>query len=141
MTFHEKSRWIALLANLGVWSWYFLTVARVRAAGAPDAPYVIATMLPVIIAITVIHIVAHAAVALWKPSEARTGMDEREQAIARRAAVIAYNVLAVGLVLAVGATLFNWTAFFAINAVMFVFIVAESVRYALEIVAYRRMAA
>ncbi len=141
MTFHEKSRWIALLANFGVWSWYFLTVARVHGAGAPNAPYVIAMMLPVIIAITVIHIVAHAAVALWKPGEARTGMDEREQAIARRAAVIAYNVLAVGLILAVGVTLFNWTAFFAINAVMLVFIIAESVRYALEIVAYRRMAA
>ncbi|MDQ8755804.1 hypothetical protein RCO27_06140 [Sphingosinicella sp. LHD-64] len=141
MTFHEKSRWIALLANLAAWSWYFVAVARLHAAGVPNVPYMIAMMLPVIVAITVIHIVAHVAVALWKPGEARSETDEREQAIARRAASIAYNVLAVGLVLAVGATLFNWTAFFAVNAVMLVFILAESVRYTLEIVAYRRMAA
>lgn len=141
MTFHEKSRWIALIANLGAWSWYFVTVARMHAADVPDAPDLIAMMLPVIVVITVVHIVAHATVALWRPSEARTEMDEREQAIARRATAIAYNILAVGLILAIGATLFNWTAFFAVNVVMFVFVLAESVRYALEIASYRRMAA
>lgn len=34
MTFHEKSRWIAPLANPGVWGWYFVTAARAFAAGA-----------------------------------------------------------------------------------------------------------
>ena len=33
MTFHEKSRWIALIANLLVWGWYFATIARAVEAG------------------------------------------------------------------------------------------------------------
>lgn len=141
MTFHEKSRWIALVTNLVAWGWYFVTVARVYGAGAPDTPWLIAMTIPVIIAATVIHIVGHVAVAVWKPSEARSEMDERERAIAGRATVIAYNVLAVGLMIAIGTTLAHWNAFFAVNAVLFVFILAETVRYGLEILAYRRMAA
>lgn len=33
MTFHEKSRWIALVANLAVWGWYFVTVAQAYRRG------------------------------------------------------------------------------------------------------------
>ena len=138
MTFHEKSRWIALLANLGVWGWYFVTVARVLAAGHPGERYLMWLMVPVIGALTVIHIVAHAVVALMKPSEARTEMDEREREIARRATAIAYDVLAAGIVVALGTTLYYWSAFVAVNAVLLAFILAESVRYTIEIRSYRR---
>jgi hypothetical protein len=138
MTFHEKSRWIALLANLAVWGWYFITIARALAAGAPDARGLIALAIPVTIVITIIHIVAHAAVAIAKPSEARTDLDERERAIARRATAAAYHVLSVGIVMALAASLYYWTAFVAVNAVLLAFIVAESVRYLIEIVSYRR---
>jgi hypothetical protein len=47
-------------------------------------------------------------------------------------------VLCFGIVVAMGTTLYYWTAFVAVNAVMFAFIVAECVRYGLEIAAYRR---
>ena len=92
-----------------------------------------------IIALTVIHIVAHIVVAILKPSEARSEMDERERAIARNAGAIAYHVLAFGIVVAIGTTLFCWTAFVAVNAVLLAFILAETVRYGLEIIAYRRI--
>ena len=36
MSFQEKSRWIALTANLIVWGWYFVTVAGLLATGMPD---------------------------------------------------------------------------------------------------------
>ena len=36
MTFHEKSRWIALVSNVLVWAWYFTTLGRALAAGAPE---------------------------------------------------------------------------------------------------------
>jgi uncharacterized membrane protein len=140
MTFNEKSRWIALLANLLVWGWYFVTVVRVFAAGAPDVRWLLAMTVPVLIALTVIHVVAHIVVAVLKPSEARSDMDERERAIARRAGAIAYNVLSFGIVAAIATTLFYWNTFVAVNAILFVFIVSESVRYALELAAYRRMA-
>jgi hypothetical protein len=138
MTFQEKSRWIALAANLVAWGWYFVTVARLLAAGVPDHRGMLGLMVPVIIAITVIHIVGHIVVAVLKPSEATTELDEREQAIARRAAAIGYNVLCVGIVIAMGSTLYYWNTFVAVNAVMFAFIVAECVRYGVELTTYRR---
>ncbi|HTU09808.1 MAG TPA: hypothetical protein VMG08_02825 [Allosphingosinicella sp.] len=141
MSFQEKSRWIALTANLLVWGWYFVTLARILTgdieARIGDQPGLLAMMVPVIVAITIIHIVGHAVVAALKPSEARTGLDEREKAIARHASAIGYNVLCVGIALALGTTLYYWTAFAAINTVMLAFIVAESVRYGVEIAHYR----
>lgn len=138
MTFHEKSRWIALGANLVIWGWYFTTIVRIMAGDLPDEHGLLGLMVPVIVAITIIHIVGHAIVAALKPSEARAEMDERERAIAMRAAAVGYNVLCLGIVVAMGTTLYYWTAFVAVNAVMFAFIVAECVRYGIEIAAYRR---
>jgi hypothetical protein len=142
MTFQEKSRWIALAANLIVWGWYFVTVVRLLtgdlSGGIGDERGLLGLMVPVILAITIIHIVGHIIVAALKPGEARTTLDEREKAIARHAAAIGYNVLCVGIVIAMGATLYYWTAFVAVNAVMFAFILAECARYGIEIAAFRR---
>ena len=138
MTFHEKSRWIALTANLLVWGWYFVLVVRALGAGYPDEPYLLGAIIGVIIAMTVIHVVLHAAVAIWRPSEARAELDERERAISDRAGARAFDLLAFGLVVALGASLYHWNTFVAINAVLFAFILADTARYAMEIVAYRR---
>jgi hypothetical protein len=140
MTFHEKSRWIALGANLIVWSWYFVTVARALRAGFPDAPYFMAMMIPVIIALAIIHIVGHTIAALMNPKEASADTDERERAVGQRAAVWGYHLLCVGIFLVVGGSLFWWNTFLVVNGILFAFIIAECVRYAIEIAAYRRMA-
>ena len=138
MSFQEKSRWIALAANLVAWGWYFVTIGRLLFAGVPDERGLLALMIPVIIVITIIHIVGHVIVAVLKPSEATSELDERDKAIARRAAAIGYNVLCLGIVIALGSTLYYWNTFVAVNAVMFAFILAECVRYGVEIATYRR---
>jgi hypothetical protein len=137
MTYQEKSRWIALTANLLAWGWYFVTLARLP-AGLPDERGLIGLMVPVFIAITIINIVGHVIVAVLKPSEAGTDLDEREKAISRHASAVGYTVLCVGVAIALGTTLLCWTAWFAVNAVMAAFIVAECVRYGVEILAFRR---
>jgi hypothetical protein len=137
MSFQEKSRWIALTANLIAWGWYFFTLSRLP-AGLPDERGLLGMMVPVIVAITIINIVGHVIVAVLKPSEAKTELDEREKAIARRAAAIGYTVLCIGIAVALGATLWFWTVFYAVNAVMFAFILAECVRYGVEIAGFRR---
>jgi hypothetical protein len=141
MTFNEKSRWIALLANLGIWGWYFVTVGRAVAAGAPDEPYLLAMTIPVVIWLTIVTVVAHIAVALLNPSEVRTDLDERERQIAAVAARRAYSLLCIGIFGVIVGSAFYWHTFFVVNALLFVFILVESVRYALELAAYRRMAA
>ena len=138
MTFHEKSRWIALCANLVVWGWYFVTVARAVEIGAPDVPYMMATMIPVIVALTIIHVVGHTVAALMNPKDASADTDEREREIGRRAATIGYHLLCVGLFAVIGASLFWWNTFLVVNGVLFAFILAECVRYGIELHAYRR---
>ncbi len=137
MTYQEKSRWIALTANLLAWGWYFITLARLP-AGLPDERGLLGMMVPVFIAITILNIVGHVVVAVLKPSEAGTDLDEREKAISRRASAIGYTVLCVGVAIALGTTLLYWTVWFAVNAVMAAFILAECVRYGVEIIAFRR---
>jgi uncharacterized membrane protein len=137
MSFQEKSRWIALTANLIAWGWYFLTLSRLP-AGLPDERGLLGLMVPIFVAVAIINIVGHIIVAVLKPSEAKTELDEREKAIARRAAAIGYTVLCIGIAVALGATLWFWTVFYAVNAVMFAFILAECVRYGIEIAAFRR---
>jgi Na+/H+ antiporter NhaD/arsenite permease-like protein len=141
MTFNEKSRWIALVANLGAWGWYFVTVARALAAGAPDEPYLLALTIPVVIWLTIVTVVAHIVVAVLNPREARTGLDERERKIAADAARSAYALLSVGIFGVIVGSAFLWNTFFVVNALLFAFLAAESARYALELAAYRRMAA
>ena len=141
MTFNEKSRWIALLANLGGWGWYFLTVARAFAAGAPDERGLLALTVPVVIWLTIVTIAAHIVVAVLNPKEAQTRLDERERGIAGAAARRAYSLLSVGIFAVILGSAFYWSTFFVVNALLFVFVLSESVRYALELAAYRRMAA
>lgn len=138
MTFHEKSRWIALLANLGIWGWYFITVARAVGAGYPDQPGLMWLMVPVIGALTIIHVVAHVAVALMNPKEANEELDERGRAIGYRASAWGYNILCVGIFGVITASFFWWNSFVIVNGLLFAFIFAESVRYGIEIRAYRR---
>ena len=138
MTFHEKSRWIALIANLMVWSWYFVFVVQAVDAGYPDRPQLMFVLLPVIGALTVIHVVAHVAVALINPKEAHAELDERGRAIGHRASARAYNILCVGIFGVITASFFWWNSFVIVNALLFVFILAETARYGLEIAAYRR---
>jgi len=141
MTFNEKSRWIALVANLGIWGWYFLTVGRAFAAGAPDERHLLMLTIPVVIWLTIVTVVAHVAVALLNPGEVHTGLDERERKIAADATRWAYGLLSVGIFGVIVGSAFYWNTFFVVNALLLVFILAESVRYALELAAYRRMAA
>lgn len=138
MTFHEKSRWIALAANIVIWGWYFVIVLRALGAGYPDEPYLLGAIVGVIVAMVVIHVVLHTAIAIWRPSEARSEMDERDRAISDRAGARALDILSLGLVIALGAGLYHWNTFVTINAVLFAFILADTTRYAMEIVAYRR---
>ena len=137
MTFQEKSRWIALTANLLAWGWYLFTLTRLP-SGLADERGLLGLMVPVFIVVIIINIVGHVIVAVLKPSEAGTELDERETAISRHASAVGYVVLSAGIALALGTTLWFWTAWVAVNAVMAAFILAECVRYGVEIAAFRR---
>ena len=140
MSFREKTLWVALLSNIAVWGWYFSRVGALGGAGLPESaePFLLGMIVPVIIAITVIHVAAISVIAILEPREADAPLDERERAIKHRATASAYEILSVGLVLIIGGSLFFWNTYLVVNAILLLFIVAESIRYGMEILALRR---
>lgn len=141
MSFHEKSRWIGLFANLLVWGWYFTQVFAVLRADVPaEAERFAGIGLTVVVIIwtVIIQVVATSAIAIHRPYEANAAPDERERAIARHAGARAYTLLSLGLVVAIGGSYTGWSLFATVNAVLFAFIIAECARYVIEIAAFRR---
>lgn len=141
MTFHEKTRWTALIVDLVIWSWYFSHVAAALPDGPADEMDFLWLAAGATIVTIVIHVAALSVFAIRRPKEAEAAPDERERQIERNAGNAAYTLLAVGLVNIVIGSYFGWTKFETVNAVLAVFVFAEISRYALEIFAYRRMAA
>ncbi len=135
MSFREKSSWVALIANLIVWGWYFTEILN---APSPEEARMFWKLVGVILATIVVHIAAISTIAILDPNEASGSLDERERAIERFASARAYEWLSFGLVVALGTSLYHWDIFIAVNAVLFAFILAEAIRYILEIRGYRR---
>jgi len=126
MTFREKTRWTALIVDLVIWAWYFGRVAEALPDGPAREMDFLWLAAGATIATIVIHVAAIIVFALRQPGEAGNA---------------AYTLLAIGLVNIVIGSYFGWSKFETVNAVLAVFVFAEMSRYALEIFAYRRMAA
>ena len=141
MTFHEKTRWTALIVDLIIWSWYFAHVAAALPDGPADEMDFLWLAAGATIATIIIHVAAIIVFAVRRPKEAEAAPDERERQIERNAGNAAYTLLAIGLVNIIIGSYFGWTKFETVNAVLAVFVFAEISRYVLEIFAYRRMAA
>lgn len=141
MTFREKTRWTALIVDLIIWSWYFSHVAAALPDGPADEMDFLWLAAGATVATIVIHVAAIIVFAIRRPGEAGAGPDERERQIERSAGNAAYTLLAIGLVNVIIGSYLGWTKFETVNAVLAVFVFAEMSRYALEIFAYRRMAA
>ena len=141
MTFREKTRWTALIVDLVIWAWYFRHVAEALPAGPADEMDFLWLAAGATVATIVIHVAAIVVFAIRRPQEAGAAPDERERQIERSAGNAAYTLLAIGLVNVIIGSYFGWSKFETVNAVLAVFVFAEVSRYAIEIFAYRRMAA
>lgn len=138
MSYHEKTRWAGLAANILIWGWYFASAFGEWQAGTLTGQNSFGGVVLAIIGTVIIQIVANAAIAIHRSSDAQAGLDERDRQIADKAAASAYTLLSIGLVLVVGAAYFAIDYIVAINLLMLVFIAVECVRYMIEIAAYRR---
>jgi len=134
MAWREKIAWITLVAMLIAYGVYFTLISL------STLPPV--SMLALFGGLTVIQviavIVATTVLAALSSEEARAKPDERDRAVARRGASIAYFVLIVGMI-TVGVVMpFRDTGWRLINASLFALVVAETVRHLIVVVSYRR---
>jgi hypothetical protein len=140
MSFREKSAWVSLVSIVLVFGAYFSYVGMVLAGLARNR----LALFPVIVGVFIVaEVVLHVVIATQSPRDARTPRDERERLIELKAMRPAFYVL---LVCALGSIA---TAHVRLSdaddhlwvmrqAVLFSIVLAEAVKFAGQIVLYRR---
>lgn len=134
MAWREKTAWITLLAMIATYGAYFSLISQAHMS--PIAMLELFGGLTV--ALTICVIVATAVMAVLSGRDARGQPDERDRAVARRGASIAYYVLLVG-VISVGVIMpFEEQGWGITNAALLVLVAAEAVRQIVVVASYRR---
>jgi hypothetical protein len=134
MAWREKVAWITLVAMLIAYGVYFSLVgARPMSAIAMLALFGVITLTQLVAVIVVTAVLA-----ALSGGDASARADERDRAVARRGASVAYFVLMVG-VIAVGVMMpFRDGGWRITNAALFAIVLAETVRQLIVVVSYRR---
>lgn len=137
MSFREKSAWISLVLLLAVFTPFFWNSYR-QFTGRVDTSSAVGTAFLLLVAFVVFEIVLHAAIAIQSPAEAQAPRDERERLIEMRSTSVAFHVLLVGALSAVGLLHLASSAWLMAQVVMLAIVVAEVVRFGLQVALYRR---
>ncbi len=137
LSFREKSAWISLICILAVFVPFFWNSYR-QFRGQVDGSQALSIAVWLLVAFVVLEIVLHAAVALQAPRDARSPKDERERLIEMRATHLAFQVLVVGALAAVGAQHLTRSAWAIEQLLLFAIVFAELVKFARLVVLFRR---
>ena len=141
MAFKEKLAWVTLGSMLIAYSIYFSLLALYFDPSLPAGPRTLQMLMlfgGVTIAQAVVVAIVSAVLGVQARREAQAKPDERDRAIARRGASVAYFVLMVGMILVGVVMPFGDPRWKIINAALLSLVIAEAVRYILIIVSYRR---
>ncbi len=146
MGYRERSLWVSLLAVALVDTLYFALVFRGVVVGSPltaDGLMLLLLIIAgVLIGIELVFVLGN--------RRRREPMDERDEAIAARAARVAYGVFALGVLLALvahllstrsvaagGEPLFSWPLF-EVHLILASLVSAELTRFGVALLGYRR---
>lgn len=147
LSLEEKSIVGSLLLTVGLFGYYFIQVIEVfTGSNSVDVLGLPKKLIGIVIALVVVEIVYYIAIALTSPDE---DADERDKLIEAKATRISYFVLAAGCITTIGHLFFSRIAadmladvtssqiVFVANLLVFSFIVAEVVGFAMQL-HYRR---
>jgi hypothetical protein len=138
MPFREKLAWAACLSTIVLWGGYLAAVWRAVMAGEHIGFGYLALFGALVAAQAVIMATVSIAGALVAPGDARARADERERAIGRRAASVAYTALILGVVAVIVGMHHGLRGVPIIFALFGAIALAEATRYGAQIVGYRR---
>lgn len=138
MAFKEKIAWLSLVAMVVAYGVYFTLISPAFLPGGATTGYLLALLGGVLIAQAVVVVVASIALAVQAGREANAPADERDRAIARRGAAVAYFVLLVGIIVVGCVMPFSAHGWQIVNAALLALVVAEIVRYGVVVASYRR---
>jgi cytochrome b561 len=139
-SFREKSAWISLVSIVLVFGTYFSYVGMVLAGLARNR----VALFPVMVGVFIVaEIVLHVVIATQSPRDARTPKDERERLIELKAVHAAFYVLLVGAFGSIGTVHVRLSdsgdhLWLMMQAILFSIVLAEAVKFARQVVLYRR---
>lgn len=139
MAYREKMAWLELVGMTVAYGAYFIAVASVHPAPGRDATLTYVALFAAATALRLLILgIGWLVLRARLGAEARARPDERDRAIARRGATIAYYVL-LSLMLWVGVVkpllASGWEV---ANSALGAIIIAEIVRQAVAVFSYRR---
>jgi cytochrome b561 len=139
MSFREKSAWISLVSLVLVFGAYFPYIGMVLT----ETRYRFALFLVMVGVFIIAEVVLHLVIATQSPRDARTPKDEREQLIELKATRTAFYVLLVSAFGSIGTVHLrlrnqNDHLWLMMQAILFSIVCAEAVKFARQIVLYRR---
>lgn len=137
MTFREKTAWLNVIAMVAAYTLYFGLILSGHAAGREVFPMLwlfgsIATAHAITVIVGTIILSAQA------PGSERARADERDRAIRRRGATIAYYVLLAGMMIVGVYMPFVESGVPLANAGLFAIVAAELVNSVIVLISYRR---
>ncbi len=91
-----------------------------------------------LVTFVVLEIVLHVAIALQAPKDAASPRDERERLIEMRATRVAFQVLVLGALAAVGTLHLTRSAWVITQVVLLAIVLAELVKFGGQVLLYRR---
>jgi uncharacterized membrane protein len=138
MAFKEKIAWVSLATMIVAYGVYFAMLASAARTGPPPVVHMLVLFAGVTVAQVIVIAIVTAVLAVLAHRDANAPADERDRAIGRRAANIAYYVLMVGMILVGVVMPFSEPGWKIINAALGALVIAEAMRYGLVILSYRR---
>lgn len=138
MSFREKSAWITLTTILVLTAFLVTHLPRPWTLAPAPGGFMFRVLSIAVVAFVIIEVVAHVAIALWSPSDARAPKDERDELIALKATRLAAFVYVILTFASVWLIHLGANRFGVGYCVLFSLVIAELVNYAARIIYYRR---
>ncbi|KQS01863.1 hypothetical protein ASG11_13635 [Sphingomonas sp. Leaf357] len=100
MTFREKSLWVSMIASAAIWGSYLFDVGSLLAHGTVSAAQAYGGFTRSVILLVVVQVAATIVLATMAPSDANAPEDMRDKEFAASAALPAYTLLSLVIVVA-----------------------------------------
>jgi formate-dependent nitrite reductase membrane component NrfD len=138
MSFREKTAWLALAAMALAYGAYFVAIELNQPYDARSMLLFLGLFAAASVLRLVIEFGGRLVLVRQAPEDARAPADERDRAIARRSASVAYWALMIGMI-NVGIVMpFSEGGWAIVNAALFALVAAELIRYGVMVYGYRR---
>jgi hypothetical protein len=139
MSYREKSVWIALLLDLGLYGFYVWSLYDVVQADQTETFEYGRLLITLIVILVIATIVLESIVAGASPRDSTAPADEREKLIALKATNVAYSIAVIAALIAAGFVAYaRVQPFYIANGLFLAIVFAESVRNVIQIVRFRR---